>query len=107
MSWPGLSRPSRLGGLAASSGYSFVEIAPARVLLRDEASLPGARPVLHVLFALESIADVTVLLVVYELVDIISLGEAGYRAALVSVHAANEVVGDADVNGSPGRLARI
>jgi hypothetical protein len=78
----------------------LIKIPPRGILLRHKLGLPGARPVLDVLFPLDGVVRCVVHLEIDELVNSVSLGEAGDQSVLVLVHSAHEIVGDADVNGT-------
>ena len=52
----------------------FIKIPPRGTLLRDKLGLPGARPVLDVLFPLDGVVSCVVHLEIGELVNSVSLG---------------------------------
>src|SRR5690348_16930813 len=95
---PGLSRRSRFIGLHDL----LIKITPFGVGLRDQARLPGARPMLHVLLALNRLINRIVNFEIDKLVDAETLGVPGNESVLVFVNAPNQILRDADVNGAPG-----
>src|SRR5262249_51928364 len=63
----------------------------------DQLDLPRAIPFLQLLLSLDCVFDVRELLVVDQSMDLILLGEAGHGVGAMLVGAADEIVGDADV----------
>src|SRR2546429_111472 len=96
-SWPGLSRPSRLVERRLS-GDLLIQVSPCRIGLRDETRLPRARPMLHILLALNRIARGREDLKVDELMDVITLRVPFDEAIAMLVDAANEIARDADID---------
>ncbi len=103
-SWPGLSRPSRLGEHGLRRDL-VKQVAPRRIALRDEARLPGAWPMLRIFLALNRVARRRKYLEVNELMDMIALRVTLNEAITMFVNATNEVTGDAYVD-SAARPAR-
>src|SRR4029077_10656094 len=96
-SWPGLSRPSRLGTYRLR-GDLFVQITPGRIGFRDKTCLPRARPMLHVLLALNGVASGREYFEINELMNVIALCVAFDKAVAMLVDTMNEITGDADVD---------
>ena len=63
----------------------------------DQTDFPGARPLLHGLFALDRLVNVAEFLKPNEGANGVPTGETGYQALGVLFNAPNETVGDADV----------
>jgi hypothetical protein len=75
----------------------FVEVVPIRVALFDQGQLPYALPMLHRPLALYRDANVLRAFEIYEVVNLVFLGEALDEALLVLIDAPNQIVGHADL----------
>ena len=90
---PGLTRPSR------GSGESFEEIVPFRVPRDDKVHFPGERPMLDVLLALDSGANVLVVFCPNQPFEPISYCETFNFSFPMFLNAAREIAGNPDVQG--------
>src|SRR3954471_9936907 len=77
-----------------------IEIAPCRVLLGDKPSFVSPRPMFHVLFALNGFVRGRVLLEIDELINAIASGVPADEPLFMLVYAANEIVGNANIDGA-------
>src|SRR6185437_5843005 len=80
-----------------ASDQAAHQIVPARIPLLYQADFPGAVPAFDLLFARDSITDVSKRLVPNQDVHIVAPGEAGNGFALVLLHALRQVIGYADI----------
>ena len=79
-----------------------VQVAPLRIILIDQPHFPRARPVLHVLFALDGIAACLIDFKMNKLIDSVTLAVTFDIAVLVLVDASDKVVGNADIQSAAG-----
>src|SRR5665213_168050 len=99
MSWPGLTRPS------TPSRQTIVEIIPHWIFREDQRHLPGARPMLEIVLALDRGADVGMTLGVDETLQPVTLGETLCDAFAMFPGALGEIAGDPDVKRAVGSVS--
>ena len=86
--------------MTKSDADRLVQVVPFRILRLDQLDLPISLPLLELFLARNCGDRIVVDFEPDQLVDSISLREAGNRLALVLVHAANDVVRYAEVERS-------
>jgi hypothetical protein len=81
-------------------GQAVVKIIPVRVLCENELDLPGARPVLYQLFALNRQANVIVALDIDQPLQPVPLGEAFEHSLAMLPNPACEIARYPDIEGT-------
>src|SRR5581483_8929069 len=90
-SWPGLSRPSTF------LNQRFKKIIPSRICPQNESDLPGSRPMLHVLLALNCVSDLVVTFKIDQPLQAITFGTAADESLPMLGNTADDVIGDTDI----------
>jgi len=85
---------------AKPSRQVVVKIAPVGVHVEDQSRLPGARPVLHIAFPLDRVANVFVTLKPDETLQAVSFGEAVDPPFAMLPSPARQIIRDAGVESS-------
>jgi hypothetical protein len=97
--------PATHASLLSVSEQAFVQVLPFRIEAVNKPDLPGSRPMLHVLFFLDGIADIIEDLIVDEQLEAVPLGESVDQSLAMFEATFWKIGGNADIENAVAPIA--